>query len=299
VLVSGFKKGSAVDFGVGVLKGTGSLVKHTVQGVGTAMTGVTSSVGNAVAMLSMDDEYIQKRTADSASKKPSNVLTGTVDATKKIGMGLFQGVTGVFTAPVRGAQEGGLLGFGKGLVKGTVGLAIKPVAGVIDAATSVGAGIKNTGEVVEEARVRSRFPRMLYGSQKAVKIYDEEAAWVNWVLKHPKLEGRLAEEVYHSHTFKASEDSDRASLVVVLESGVVSILLKENKKFCKPKQIEWVRSWEEVDVQESRTDSQALIVRSPELNVSIQFPYASKALALINFNQLKSLQQKSKAIIKN
>jgi hypothetical protein len=36
----------------------------------------------------------------------------------EFGRGIFEGVTGVVMAPVRGAEQEGVVGFGKGLVKG-------------------------------------------------------------------------------------------------------------------------------------------------------------------------------------
>jgi len=36
----------------------------------------------------------------------------------ELGRGFFEGVTGVVMAPVRGAENEGFVGFGKGLVKG-------------------------------------------------------------------------------------------------------------------------------------------------------------------------------------
>lgn len=51
--------------------------------------------------------------------------------------GLAEGVTGLFTAPAAGARKEGFAGFAKGVGKGLVGLAVKPVVGVGEAAVSV------------------------------------------------------------------------------------------------------------------------------------------------------------------
>ena len=47
----------------------------------------------------------------------------------------MDGVTGVITQPVRGAQERGFEGFFKGIGKGAVGLFTRPTAGVVDFAS--------------------------------------------------------------------------------------------------------------------------------------------------------------------
>lgn len=63
---------------------------------------------------------------------------------KSIAYGFKNGFTGVFTQPVQGAERNGLPGFLLGAAKGIGGLVIKPISGVIDAASKTAEGIKNT-----------------------------------------------------------------------------------------------------------------------------------------------------------
>ena len=58
-----------------------------------------------------------------------------------MGKGIFDGVTGLVMQPVKGAKEEGAKGFFKGFGKGIIGIATKPVAGVIDMATKTTEGI--------------------------------------------------------------------------------------------------------------------------------------------------------------
>lgn len=51
--------------------------------------------------------------------------------------GITSGVSGIFTAPVRGAKKGGVGGFFTGVGKGLVGAVVKPVVGVTDSVISV------------------------------------------------------------------------------------------------------------------------------------------------------------------
>ena len=44
----------------------------------------------------------------------------------------MEGVTGVVSKPIRGAERGGFEGFAKGVGKGLLGLIIKPGIGVTD-----------------------------------------------------------------------------------------------------------------------------------------------------------------------
>ena len=50
-------------------------------------------------------------------------------ASQTFGYGLYDGITGIVTQPLKGAKDDGVLGFTKGLAKGTVGIVTKPGAG--------------------------------------------------------------------------------------------------------------------------------------------------------------------------
>jgi len=54
------------------------------------------------------------------------VLTKT---SQEFGYGLYDGITGLVTQPLQGAQKGGFGGFLKGVGKGIGGIALKPAAG--------------------------------------------------------------------------------------------------------------------------------------------------------------------------
>ncbi|KAJ0286971.1 hypothetical protein CBS470a_005662 [Colletotrichum nupharicola] len=55
--------------------------------------------------------------------------SGGVVAAKTFGTGFYDGITGVFTDPYKGAKEGGALGLMKGVAAGSLGLFTKPGAG--------------------------------------------------------------------------------------------------------------------------------------------------------------------------
>jgi len=48
------------------------------------------------------------------------------------------------SAPIRGAEKEGLRGLVKGVGKGMIGLVVKPVVGLTDAATDVLQGVQST-----------------------------------------------------------------------------------------------------------------------------------------------------------
>ena len=70
----------------------------------------------------------------------------------------------------------------KGAGKGVVGLIVKPVVGISDAATDVFEGIKGSTRALEKGGIASsqaanqqvRPPRAFYGSERAIHAYDLE-----------------------------------------------------------------------------------------------------------------------------
>jgi hypothetical protein len=55
-----FCRQSPEDFGIGVVKGVGSLVKNIVYGGANTASSITGSIGNAFAVMSLDDDYLKR-----------------------------------------------------------------------------------------------------------------------------------------------------------------------------------------------------------------------------------------------
>jgi vacuolar protein sorting-associated protein 13A/C len=70
-------------------------------------------------------------------------------------------MTGIVTQPLEGARNSGIEGFVLGIGKGLLGMVAKPVVGVVDFASNVSEGIKNTTTVFEEELDRQRLPRFI------------------------------------------------------------------------------------------------------------------------------------------
>ncbi|TKA80691.1 hypothetical protein B0A55_03687 [Friedmanniomyces simplex] len=70
---------------------------------------------------------------DDTVRKPDQVTdfkSGVKAATKEFGFGMYDGITGLVTQPMRGAAKEGPAGFIKGLGKGIGGIALKPGAAI-------------------------------------------------------------------------------------------------------------------------------------------------------------------------
>ena len=98
--------------------------------------------------------------------------------------GFFDGVTGVVAAPIRGAERGGVRGMIKGVGKGVLGLVVKPVVGLADAATDVLQGVQGTAgaATAAEGLCQLRPKRAVYGGERRLRVYSMADAQAQMLL---------------------------------------------------------------------------------------------------------------------
>ena len=95
--------------------------------------------------------------------------------------------------PVQGYANDGAAGLFKGMLTGTVGVFVKPIAGTMDLITKTPQGIANSAKTNDElvADERLRPPRPFYGVEKVIRDYD--VAHANLLIIAPRLRYRLPE----------------------------------------------------------------------------------------------------------
>ena len=140
--INGIVKGP-LEGGKGIVMGTRSLIKNTVQGTFGSASKVLSSVSNGLLLITNDGEFINNRDKNNQNR-PANVIEGVGYGLKSTFLGFASGITGVVSKPIQGAQKEGPLGFLKGTYKGLSGLVVKPVSGALDFFSKTSEGIKNT-----------------------------------------------------------------------------------------------------------------------------------------------------------
>jgi hypothetical protein len=156
--------------------GAASLAAGTVQGVFGSASSLSHAMVKGMAQLTFDGDYKRAR-ALMDHDRPSHFAQGLFQGSKRLGRGLFEGVTGVVGQPVKGLRKGGAAGALKGLGKGLVGLVIKPAAGFVDMVAYTSEGIRNTpGYISKRSLVlRVRLPR-LWPPGSPVRAFDGRAA---------------------------------------------------------------------------------------------------------------------------
>ncbi len=151
----------------GIMDGSISLVKHTVEGTFASASKVTGGISHGILYITQDDEYINDRQKKKITEKPKNFIEGIGYGISSMAGGIYHGVTDIVMKPIEGAKKEKWAGFGKGIMKGLAGVLVKPISGVLELVSKTTEGIKNT-VVKEQILKMERLPRTFYGKFKYV-----------------------------------------------------------------------------------------------------------------------------------
>ena len=81
-------------FGIGLAKGTGSLVKNSTFGTFNSLAKFAGTVGKGAAELTFDRNYVKERELMSR-EKPKHVVEGVAFGVRDLGTGIFEGIGGI------------------------------------------------------------------------------------------------------------------------------------------------------------------------------------------------------------
>ncbi|EAL40459.3 AGAP005082-PA [Anopheles gambiae str. PEST] len=224
------------EFAEGLVLGVKSLFGHTVGGAAGAVSKITGAMGKGLAALTFDDDF-QKKRRDAMNKKPASLQEGIARSGKGLVMGVFDGVTGVFTKPISGAKEEGVEGFFKGLGKGAVGLVARPIAGVTDFASGSFDAVKRATELSDEA-IRLRPPRYLH-KDGIVRPYNRKEAEGCKLLREIDKGKFAATDAYAYYEVII----DNKDVVVLTDSRIIYATKSE---MFGGWQSEWTHKWTEI-----------------------------------------------------
>lgn len=174
--VEGFKKGPISGI-KGIAKGSTALLKNTAAGTLNAISKFTGSLASGLTILSNDKTYQRQRNLKKA-KKPKGVTEGLKSGAQSIGKGVWSGVTGIVTQPIKEVKRSGAIGIFKGIFKGITGVITKPLGGILDATSQTTEGIKKTITKNDDKanEFKQRPPRVFYTDKNVIKVYDNEHA---------------------------------------------------------------------------------------------------------------------------
>ncbi|KAG0050250.1 hypothetical protein BGZ83_004992 [Gryganskiella cystojenkinii] len=221
------------DFGLGVVRGTSSLLKKTVFGFSDSLAKISGSVGKGLSAATMDKTFQERRRMGSQRNAPKHALSGLSQGASSLAQGLVSGVTGIVEQPLAGAQSGGVEGFFKGVGKGLVGAVTKPLVGVFDFTTNVTSGIRNTTTVFDKDQRRKRIPRHV-PKNGILTLYDKSEAVGQFWLKQVDS-GRFFYDDYIAHLVLKGDN-----MVAMLTSKRIMVFRAESLK------VEWELEFSEI-----------------------------------------------------
>ncbi|KAI5294364.1 hypothetical protein KEM52_004170 [Ascosphaera acerosa] len=186
------------QLGIGIAKGTSSLVKKSVFGISDSVTKFTGSISKGLAAATLDKEFQDQRRMTRARNRPKHALYGIASGGNAFAQSLASGIGGLARHPLEGAEKEGLQGFVKGIGKGLLGLPTKSVIGAFDFASSLAEGVRNTTTVFDANDLdRVRYPRFI-GVDGVVRPYSGREALGQYWLKTAD-DGRYFHEDYIAH----------------------------------------------------------------------------------------------------
>lgn len=168
---------SPEEFSRGLARGSLSMLTHSIHGTFNTASKITGTIGKGLSVLTLDESYVKQRER-SQTRKARGVREGLMDGTEALAKGVFEGATGVFTQPVKGAKEEGVLGVLKGFGKGLIGIPTKPLSGLVDFAAKTTEGISNIGTTHHD---RKRKPRT-FRNDGLLLPYDDKDAFAADIL---------------------------------------------------------------------------------------------------------------------
>ncbi|KAJ3494408.1 hypothetical protein NLG97_g4098 [Lecanicillium saksenae] len=193
------------EFGLGIAKGAASFAKKTVFGFSDSFSKFTGSLSKGLAAASLDKQFQDRRRITRARNRPKHALYGVTAGANSLFTSVASGVGGLARKPLEGAEQEGALGFFKGVGKGVLGLATKPAVGVLDMASNLSEGIRNTTTVFDGTELdRTRFPRFI-SNDGVVRPFNAREAMGQYWLKQVD-NGKYFDEQYIGHLELPRED---------------------------------------------------------------------------------------------
>ena len=202
------------DFAKGMKKGTYGLLSNTFEGFGSAAGAVSGALGDGVAQLTFDEEFQASRQERDQAVAEGGFKNGVYYGGKAFASSFASGIKGLAYAPVKGAREGGISGFVKGVGKGIVGVPTKIVSGALEGVSHVAEGAANSAINQREGAgtVRKRAARAVRYRERRL-LQGPERALVRW----KPMEGRVAETLdFLSIRRGDADDLDRQKLETFL-----------------------------------------------------------------------------------
>lgn len=183
------------ELGIGIAKGGLSFLKKSIFGFSDSFSKMTGSMAKGLSVAIQDTSFQERRRLQQRQRgKFGSVGVGASSFFNNVTSGL----TGVALDPYSGGAKEGAFGFIKGVGKGIIGLPAKTAIGVLDLASNVSEGIRNSTTLMDIGQIeRVRLPRFV-SSDKLIKPYNLRDSQGQYWLKTCNG-GEYAKDMYVGH----------------------------------------------------------------------------------------------------
>ena len=234
--------------GIGVAKGTLSLVSHSASGFFGFASRMSSTAGHAAATLSLDKKYLRRRDkfVSSLSKsgernkgKSEKILEALKRPLQDLIFGFGGAAIGIVVEPYRGCKKNGTLGFTKGFAIGIVGVVTKPLVGIFDALAHTAESISMFAERVNVLDkkydpVLKRRMAHSFGISGVLLPFDLKIAYSMYLLHHfplvAKPDRQSSRDRWSSEVIITTETLNKGSgfeiYIIVTNARILTIKLK-------------------------------------------------------------------------
>lgn len=222
------------EFGVGLAKGGLSFMKKSVFGVTDSISKVTGSLSKGLTAMTLDNRYQNEQRSRRSRNRPKHAAYGVKYGFESFYDSFSSGVMGLAEHPMQGALTNGGSGFFKGLGVGLLGLPTKTTVGLLDFASNVTEGIRNTTTVFDESSVcRVRLPRVI-STDGVVRPYNARES-VGQMILHAVRDSRYCKDHYLAHS-----NVTKNKVVIVSMERVMLASISDNS-------LEWSLSYNQIE----------------------------------------------------
>lgn len=187
------------EFGIGLAKGGLSFMKKSVFGLSDSVSKVTGALSKGLAAMTLDPRYQNKQRGRRTRNRPRHAVHGFKYGVESFYESVSSGFMGLAEAPMQGAVTNGGAGFFRGLGVGLIGLPTKTTIGLLDFASNLTEGIRNTTTVFDAHEIsRVRLPRVV-SHDGIIKPYNVRESIGQMVL-HSVKDNRYAKDRYLAHS---------------------------------------------------------------------------------------------------
>lgn len=222
------------EFGIGLAKGGLSFMKKSVFGLSDSVSKVTGALSKGLAVMTLDPRYQNKQRGRRMRNRPRHAVHGFKYGVESLYESVSSGFMGLAEAPMQGAVTNGGAGFFRGLGVGLVGLPTKTTIGLLDFASNLTEGIRNTTTVFDAHEIsRIRLPRVV-SHDGTIKPYNVRES-VGQMILHSVKDNRYAKDRYLAH----SNITRNKAVIVSMERVLVASINDMN--------LEWSLTYDQVD----------------------------------------------------